>query len=95
VIPAARRHGPLPVAEHGVTPQVGHGERRPRPFDQHGQQVGEHLVGVLQLRALQVHGVAGDVGDKENPLRGLHQRWRNHRRTDSLWIMGSSSPKSS
>jgi hypothetical protein len=51
--------------ERGVAFELREAERRPQPGDDRPDQVGEDVLGVVELRAGEVAGVAGNVGDDE------------------------------
>jgi hypothetical protein len=66
------------LTEHGVALELHEREVSLEAAGYDGEQVGEDVVGVLELDAAQVTGVAADVGDHEKPLlhRARHRsRW--------------------
>jgi hypothetical protein len=71
-------------AENRVALELRQPERRAEPGCDHAEQVGEDVMGVLELYTRQVRGVAADVGEHENTLsHDLSHGWfapRLHRR---------------
>jgi hypothetical protein len=57
------------VAERGVALELGQPERGPNGTDDRVDQVGEDVLGVVELDAGEIAGVAGDIGDEQE--RGL------------------------
>ena len=63
------------VGEGRVTLQLGQPEVRPEGADDGSDEVGQDVLGMVQLDVGQVAGVAGDVGDQEaGGLRGREHR---------------------